>query len=1335
MATFSLGTSGVTPGAPGVYINEQAGLAANAAIAPFSTVYMLVETDEDVPVTQFPFNTPTPVTSLNDYKELIRVGTSTVPAGRIPLLSYNCVNEFFQNAQVGDLRVVRVGTPNQIAEIELFPLATKQNATSLPQALMAGDVVYMQVTINGIQVVAGDGSTGFTSNGEWLGVPVTIPVNYVAGDAVNNRKISAAMATALTEALESNPAVASAVYVRESGLVNTRDPASNSENGFVTIASTAFDGNVSVVTLVQPVGSNFVFMQNAYDVSNIVGQSTNLQRVPEDYTQCISTAFDGQQDQGYLITPTAYAQFDAAGRAQVGAAAAAHCASNSYKWMALADPGPFLVTDINEYENFTPHSAAADLVTNQEYLIDNAIYEWLGGDISYNRLSYQTEVFGESAETAVTESANLVAPATKVGLLDSGTYTVTSGTDGALGVFNITSSNFWPVTLPIQKVTLSNALTGNDFASVSIADGSGGTTATGVDLNGTEVYLIAPPRDLAVDSEYSQNYVLMAQTAAAANNIYNAVVLLGGSNFIAGNPLAGCIFTPTPTGDTCQVAYADPFWDLPVTINGQESNLIENISSANTGVNTLHLPATLQDATETYILNWVSRTFYDPSASISTYGGTVAAYTGAALFQVFNHGLQDGQRVFFTKPITTTVAGTTTNLVNATTKLVSYPYWVKVLTSDTFVLSTSLNNYANATYVLTGGGTISTDPSIIYTEVLARGLNTISSTALLTLPMVRGRKYEFDSSNIFNTATDAALAPGSGVGAQPGAAIYLNNTSLVLGEDQITPYGEDLTAPSLCGWLPSLNLVAPTVAPVAAISNAYCVPTVDQFFQSEAYFVPALDSIYLGDYDGTANSGTIGPAATLGITAGANTLAAGTYTGLTPAATSGTGTGITVTITVDGANTITSASVNNPGEGYVVGDTLTLSAADGGGTLNIATIDDANGSVAAVATPGNSAYGDRLATLGYVALGDTAAQMTTNAAQLAGGYFDVTTGGTAPNGDPVVIGDRIALTFDGSTYTWVVIPAATSGGDLTSVGSTAYGSQVGLTFQPEQAVPSSLWRFDAVTSTEIIDDALRGVGFNGVPQAQLIESGVDNVNALLDDSQRYFNPFGFIAYYGPWVENGSNVYIPPSPYVTGVAVRRYRAEGYQFPPAGVKFQLADAIGTQIPINSAQQNLLNPKGCNAIRSLPGYPDTAVFIWGGRTRVNEADAQQRLYQFVNTRVILNVVYGSLRTAFDSQIFNVIDGFGVVFNQIISVGNSILNQLYVQGALFGARPSDAFQVICDNRINTPEDIENGIVNAKIFVTPVPTLERIQIDLIRVAIGKMQEELDIQGLGSNNQ
>jgi hypothetical protein len=1308
MATFSLG-------APGVYINERAGLAGAATLSSFSTVYMLVETEETVPTTRFPFNTPIPVTSLADYRVLLG---GVIPTARIPALSYDCVNEFFQNAQVGDLRVVRVGTPNQIVEIEFLPSGTKLNSTALPSALMAGNVVYVQMTINGVKLVAGDGSTGYTANGEWLGVPVTIPVNYVAGDEVNNRKISAAITAAVAAAIESNPSVRSSVYVRDSGLVNDLNPSSNSQNGYVTISATSFDGNVSVVTEVFPVGSNFVFMQNSYDIQNIVGQQNNLERVPQDYTQTIATAFDGQQDQGYLVTPTAYAQFDAAGRALVGAAAANHCASNNYKWLALADPGPFLVTDVNKYNDYTPHQAAADLVTGLKYLVDNAIYEWTGADVSYNKLSYQSIVFGESAQTAVNESANIVADSVQVGLLDSAQYTVNAVPTAADGIFVLDSTQFWPVTLPIQEVTLSNAGVGNDFQSVSI-QGQAGT----FNLNGTTVYVIAPPYDSAVDSEYSQNNIFLATSAVDASNIYNAVVLAGGSvNIVA--PPTGAVYLVAPTGDTALLSYAAPYWSLPVDINGQTSNLIENISGANAGVNTLHLPGTLQSATETYRLNWVSRNILNPSTAVANYAGAVTTFAGSANFNVLGHGLRSGQKIFFTQPITVTVGATTSTIVSQTTKLVSRPYWVKVIDTNNFVVANSLNNYTVNSFVAfpAGVATVSTFPSIFYTQVLGGGLTTISPIELLTLPLVRARKYEFDSSSVFNTALDSTVTPGGVGGTNPAVSIFLNNSSFTLGEDQITPYGEDLTSLTLCGYLPALNLVNPTAAPVAVIGNAYCAPTVDQFFQPEAYLVPAIDAILAGNYDAAA-FGTTGPVLTVNNIVNVGPYANGTYFNVALGGGSPGASGAQATVVI-AAGAITSVSITAGGNGYVVGDTLTVGTFVGA-TCDVATI-SAAGVVAAPTT---------YATQAGVVAGDSGNDLVAIQSRLVGVYFNVTGAGVTPDGSTaVVIGDRIALEYNGSTYSWAVISAAALGGDLTSAGQPCYGSQVELVFTPEQAPPSTLWRFDAITSTEIIDAALRGFGFNGVPQAKFIERGIDNVNALYDDSQRYFNPFGFIAYYGPWIENGSGVYVPPSPYVTGVAVRRYRAEGYQFPPAGVKYQLADAVSAQIPINSAQQNLLNPDGCNAIRTLPGYPQSAVFIWGGRTRVNTADSQQRLYQFVNTRVILNVVYGSLRTAFDSQIFNVIDGFGVVFNQIISVGNSILNQLYVKGALFGARPSEAFQVICDRRINTAEDLENGIVNAKVFVTPVPTLERIQIDLIRVAIGQMQNELDLQGLGQNN-
>jgi hypothetical protein len=116
-------------------------------------------------------------------------------------------------------------------------------------------------------------------------------------------------------------------------------------------------------------------------------------------------------------------------------------------------------------------------------------------------------------------------------------------------------------------------------------------------------------------------------------------------------------------------------------------------------------------------------------------------------------------------------------------------------------------------------------------------------------------------------------------------------------------------------------------------------------------------------------------------------------------------------------------------------------------------------------------------------------------------------------------------------------------------------------------------------------------------------------------------------------------------------------------------------------------------------------------------------------VNTRVILNVIYGTLDSALDGQIFNIIDGRAVTFNQIRTlISNVLYSQFYVPGCLFGATASDAFDVIVDDRNNPAANLENGLINVQVFVVPVPTLERIEIDLLRVNIGGIsQAQIDL--------
>lgn len=1456
MATFSFGSA---PGAPGTYINESVGNVASAGIASFNTVYMLVEAEESVSVTTFPFNRPLAVTSLADYRALVG---GIVPSSRIPLLSYNCVNAFFQNAQIGDLRVVRVGTPNQIVEIEVISSGTKISNSGLPSNLEAGDVVYAQLILNGLKLVAGNGSTGYTSSGEWLGVPVTIPVDYISGDPVNNRKIAKAISTAIAEAIESNPSVRSSIYVRDYGLVNDVQPTSNSENGFISIAAATYDGTVSVVTQQNPVGSISVLMNNCYDVQSIVGLENSLVRVPQDYIQCINTAFDGQINQGYLVTPTAYAQFDEAGRSAVGAAAAAHCQDNNFKWMALADPGPFLVTDLNKYSDFTPHLPAEDLITGMKYLVDNAIYEWTGTDVTYDKLKYQAIIAGSNPKVAVQQSVEPVAIDEKVGAIDPAVFTLASVAGQAdLGKFLISSSAVWPADFQIMEVTLSDA--GTDF------DPLLGTETS------AKVYIVAPPFNEGLYGPYPSNgtnqVVFIAETATAASSVYNAVVAAGGTSNVTIAP-TGAFAVVGPTGSTASITYDTPAWDLidQIEINGQSSNLIQNITGANQYVNTAHLPGSLQDSTRDYRLGFVSRTFYNPSLAISSYALSGYNY---CLFACEAHGLKNGQQVFFTQPIlrnaTVLFKGTSVNGTN--------PYYVKVVSNDTFLLASSSANYLAANFVKYPGPVTTTTPSILYTKLLGGELTALNLAELSTVPMIRGRKYGFASGNISNNAQasfpegyiltykdnaiaaldNSSLVGGSGytdgtyndiplisgvdgVGAEativvaagavttvtltagghsyaigetltatglpagsnfsidvldvngksyvddtyedvpflggsgsgatatlevtsgsissitftsygqgyqpndiltvdngdlgggsdfqitvatvvdnsghPGVSIYLNNSSVVLGEEQIFPYGETPEA----GWLPKLDL-PDYGSPNTDVGNYVCSPVVQQRFATDAYMVPTIEAIYGGDYDaaGTTLDSVSLYTQSVGLSAGDSDtdiqdvveLLDGVYflatsSGSTPDGGQSVADGDRMAVVFDGANynwvVVAMAGENSiktltnlvGGTGYSNGtytDIPLLSSITGGGTGALATIVVSGNAVISVTlTDGGNGYvvGETL-TADDPALG-------------AGSNFGIDV-------DTVVSGD----------------------GDMSAVAHVCYGSQTEMTLTPEQTPPSNLWRFDAITSTEIIDNALRGVGFNGEPQAVFIEAGVDNVNRLFEDSQNYFNAFGFIAFYGSYIINASGQYVPPSPYVTGVAIRRYRAEGFQFPPAGVKYQLADAVSTQIAINSAQQNLLNPDGCNAVRTLPGYPDTAVFIWGGRTRINKAVADQRKFQFVNVRVIQNVVYGSLRNAFDNQIFSVIDGFGVVFNQIVSIGNSVLSQLWIAGVLYGARPSDAFQVICDDRINRPENLENGLIYVKVFDVPVPTLERIEVDLIRVSVGQMSRELESQGLG----
>lgn len=211
----------------------------------------------------------------------------------------------------------------------------------------------------------------------------------------------------------------------------------------------------------------------------------------------------------------------------------------------------------------------------------------------------------------------------------------------------------------------------------------------------------------------------------------------------------------------------------------------------------------------------------------------------------------------------------------------------------------------------------------------------------------------------------------------------------------------------------------------------------------------------------------------------------------------------------------------------------------------------------------------------------------------------------------------------------------------------------------------------------------------------------------------YNSPQGHSAYYYPHLVDLDDVVVPASAGVAGVATRRFKEEGFQQPFAGAKFPVLGVKDTVTRVSTQVQDTLNPDGINVVRNLR---NKGVVIWGMRTRSTDS-----FYKFVNTRVIMNVLNGTLRRGFDNDLFSVVDGQGVLLNSISQTAARVCSRLWRGKALFGATEVEAFEVKCDFENNLPEELEQGNVLLEVYAVPAPAMEKMLINTIRLAIGSL--------------
>ncbi|HEX6745755.1 MAG TPA: phage tail sheath subtilisin-like domain-containing protein [Longimicrobium sp.] len=201
--------------------------------------------------------------------------------------------------------------------------------------------------------------------------------------------------------------------------------------------------------------------------------------------------------------------------------------------------------------------------------------------------------------------------------------------------------------------------------------------------------------------------------------------------------------------------------------------------------------------------------------------------------------------------------------------------------------------------------------------------------------------------------------------------------------------------------------------------------------------------------------------------------------------------------------------------------------------------------------------------------------------------------------------------------------------------------------------------------------------------------------------QRSLYDSKYAALYYPWIQiydplrNGP-VFAPPSGHVAGIYARTDQEVGVHKAPANqVVRQVGDLEAT---VNTGMQDILNPRGINAIRAFPGR---GIRVWGARTISSDA-----LWRYVNVRRLFIYLEHSIDVSTQYAVFEPNDR--PLWNRLKASLTSFLTTTWRSGALQGATAAEAFFVrVGLGETMTQDDIDNGRVIILIGVAPVKPAE----------------------------
>lgn len=192
----------------------------------------------------------------------------------------------------------------------------------------------------------------------------------------------------------------------------------------------------------------------------------------------------------------------------------------------------------------------------------------------------------------------------------------------------------------------------------------------------------------------------------------------------------------------------------------------------------------------------------------------------------------------------------------------------------------------------------------------------------------------------------------------------------------------------------------------------------------------------------------------------------------------------------------------------------------------------------------------------------------------------------------------------------------------------------------------------------------------------------------------------YIAYYYPWIKIFDPLtkdlkLIPPGGHVVGIYARTDTGRGVHKAPANAIIR--GALDVEFRITNGEQNILNPRGVNCIRSFPGR---GIRVWAARTT-----SQDPLWKYINVRRLVIYLEESIEKGTQWVVFEPNDE--KLWDKVEQTVTQFLTRVWKDGALMGTTPEEAFFVKCDQTTMTQDDIDNGRLVFLIGVAPVKPAE----------------------------